>query len=55
MFIRLSPVMDVTPTPMVACTVSLLTIAGDQSTPETISMQNAYLITKTHKISVLKM
>jgi hypothetical protein len=46
--------MDVTPTPTVACTMSLLMIAGDQSTPETISMQNAYLIIKTHKIPVLK-
>jgi hypothetical protein len=45
--------MDVTPAPAVACTVSLLMIAGDQSTPETISMQNVYLITKTHKIPVL--
>jgi hypothetical protein len=44
----------VTPAPVVAGTVSLLMIAGDQSTPVTSSMQNAYLITKTYKIPVLK-
>jgi hypothetical protein len=43
-----------TPAPVLAHTVSQLMIAGDQSTPAITSMQNAYLITKTYKIPLLK-